>query len=123
MPKSRNQKLKLLYLKEIFEKETDENNKLTVKQIIDKLEDYDIKAERKAVYADIECLQQYGVDIIVEKSDSNYYFIGERDFELPELKLLVDSVQSSKFLTAKKSNSLIKKLEIFKLLCRQQKYF
>lgn len=111
MPKSRNQKLKLLYLKQILENETDENNKLTVKQIIEKLEKNDIKAERKSVYDDIECLQYYGVDVIVDKSDSNYYFIGEREFELPELKLLVDSVQSSKFLTEKKSNSLIKKLE------------
>lgn len=111
MPKSRNQKLKLLYLKDILENETDENNKLTVKQIIEKLEDYGVKAERKSVYDDIECLLQYGVDIIIEKSDSNYYCIGERNFELPELKLLVDSVQSSKFLTEKKSNSLIKKLE------------
>lgn len=116
MPKSRNQKLKLLYLKDILENETDENNKLTVKQIIEKLEDYGVRAERKSIYDDIDCLLQYGVDVIVEKSDSNYYFIGERNFELPELKLLVDSVQSSKFLTEKKSNSLIKKLES---LCSQ----
>lgn len=111
MPKSRNQKLKLLYLKDILENETDENNKLTVKQIIKKLENYGISAERKSIYDDIECLIFYGLDIIIEKSDSNYYFIGQRNFELPELKLLVDSVQSSKFLTKKKSNSLIKKLE------------
>jgi len=111
MPKSRNQKLKLLYIKEILEKYSDENNKLSVKDIIDKLSNYGVNAERKSIYDDIECLIYYGVDIIVEKTDCNRYFIGDRTFELPELKLLVDSVQSSKFLTVKKSNSLIKKLE------------
>ncbi len=111
MPKSRNQKLKLLYIKEILEKYSDEENKLSVKDIIEKLELYGISAERKSIYDDIEYLIYFGVDIIVEKTDCNRYFIGERTFELPELKLLVDSVQSSKFLTIKKSNSLIKKLE------------
>lgn len=111
MPKSRNQKLKLLYIKEILEKYSDENNKLSVKDIIDKLSFYGINAERKSIYDDIEYLMYFGVDIIIEKTDCNRYFIGERTFELPELKLLVDSVQSSKFLTVKKSNSLIKKLE------------
>ncbi|MBQ7128704.1 MAG: WYL domain-containing protein [Clostridia bacterium] len=111
MPKSSYQKLKLLYLKQILETETDDNHKLSTKQLIDKLDSYGIKAERKSLYDDIECLIKFGVDVIVEKTDSNYYSIGEREFELPELKLLVDSVQSSKFLTVKKSNSLIKKLE------------
>lgn len=111
MPKSPNQKLKLLYLKQILETYTDEDHKLSTKELIKKLDSYGIKAERKSLYDDIECLINFGVDIIVEKSDSNYYAIGERKFELPELKLLVDSVQASKFLTEKKSNSLIKKLE------------
>ena len=111
MPKSRNQKLKLLYLKDILEKYSDEDHKLTIKQIIELLEQNGISAERKSLYDDIECLIYYGLDIVIEKSDANYYFIGERNFELPELKLLVDSVQSSKFLTEKKSHSLIKKLE------------
>ena len=111
MPKSRNQKLKLLCLKDILEKYTDDNNKLSTKEIIDKLAEYGISAERKSIYDDIECLKYYGLDIITEKTDSNRYFIGERTFELPELKLLVDSVQSSKILTVKKSDSLIKKLK------------
>ncbi len=111
MPKSRNQKLKLLYLKEILEGYTDDYNKLSTKEIIEKLAEYGINAERKSIYDDIECLKFYGLDIITEKTDSNRYYIGERTFELPELKLLVDSVQSSKFLTVKKSASLIKKLE------------
>ncbi len=111
MPKSPYQKLKLLHLKQILETETDEDHKLSTKQLIEKLAARGISAERKSLYDDIECLIDFGVDVIVEKTDSNYYFIGEREFELPELKLLVDSVQSSKFLTIKKSNSLIKKLE------------
>lgn len=111
MPKSRNQKLKLLCLKDILEKYTDDNHMISTKEIIEKLSEYGIKAERKSVYDDIECLKLYGLDIITEKTDSNRYAIGERTFELPELKLLVDSVQSSKFLTVKKSASLIKKLE------------
>ena len=111
MPKSRNQKLKLLCLKDILENYTDDNNKLSTKEIIEKLGEYGIKAERKSVYDDIECLKFYGLDIITDKTDSNRYYIGERTFELPELKLLVDSVQSSKFLTVKKSAALIKKIE------------
>ncbi len=111
MPKSRNQKLKLLCLKDILERYTDDDNKLSTKEIIDLLADYGISAERKSIYDDIECLKYYGLDIITEKTDSNRYFIGERTFELPELKLLVDSVQASKFLTVKKSDSLIKKIE------------
>lgn len=111
MPKSRNQKLKLLCLKDILENYTDDNNKLSTNEIIEKLSEYGISAERKSIYDDIECLKYYGLDIITEKTDSNRYYIGERTFELPELKLLVDSVQSSKFLTVKKSASLIKKLE------------
>lgn len=111
MPKSSNQKLKLLYLKEIFETYTDEKHMINIKQIIDLLAEYGVKAERKSVYDDIECLKQFGLDIITVKSDSNYYYLCSRNFELPELKLLVDSVQSSKFLTVKKSASLIKKLE------------
>ena len=102
MPKSRNQKLKLLCLKDILENYTDDNNKLSTNEIIEKLSKYGISAERKSIYDDIECLKYYGLDIITEKTDSNRYYIGERTFELPELKLLVDSVQSSKFLTVKK---------------------
>lgn len=111
MPKSRNQKLKLLCIKDILENYTDDNHKLSTKDIIEKLSECGINAERKSVYDDIECLKYYGLDIITEKTDSNRYYIGERTFELPELKLLVDSVQSSKFLTVKKSATLIKKLE------------
>lgn len=106
-----NIKLKLLYLMDILLEKTDENNYLTVNDIITELSRYGISAERKSIYSDIELLKLYGLDIICHKGRANKYFIGSRDFELAELKLLVDSVQSSKFITHKKSKELIKKLE------------
>ena len=81
-------------------------------EIIDALAAYDISAERKSLYNDIENLRVYGLDVIGTQEDRTYsYHIGNRQFELAELKLLVDSVQSAKFITAKKSNELIKKIE------------
>jgi predicted DNA-binding transcriptional regulator YafY len=103
-------KLKLLYLYKILWENTDWDHKITVNEIIDKLEGYGIPAERKAIYWDIELLKQFGLDIICEKERANKYYIGTRDFELAELKLLVDAVQSSKFITYKKSRELIKKI-------------
>jgi len=112
MTKGDNQKLKLLYLTEILMRETDDKHSLTVSQIISRLNDYGVAAERKTLYTDFEELRRYGIDIIKEKTQRNFsYHIGNRDFELPELKLLVDSVQSAKFITDKKSKTLIRKLE------------
>lgn len=112
MAKGRNQKLKLMYLAKIFLEETDDEHGLTLQQIIQKLSLYDVNAERKTIYADIDELRNYGIDIVVEKEGKNTrYHIGDREFELAELKLLVDSVQSAKFITEKKSKELIKKLE------------
>lgn len=114
MAKGRNQKLKLLYLMRIFLEKTDENHSISMSEIISSLEAYDVTAERKSIYDDIECLRTYGIDIIGENNEKGYkYYVGSRLFELPELKLLVDSIQSAKFITAKKSNELIKKLESF----------
>ena len=107
-----NQKLKQLYLMKILLENTDETHSMTMPDIVSALKAYDITAERKSFYDDIEALRLYGMDIIGEKSGKTYlYHIGSRDFELAELKLLVDSVQSSKFITAKKSNELIEKIE------------
>lgn len=107
-----NQKLKILYLLKILYEETDDDHCLTMPEIIGKLSSYDVTAERKSIYADIEQLRQFGFDIIGEQRDRNYYYkLGSRQFELPELKLLVESVQSAKFITTRKSNELIKKLE------------
>ncbi|MDR1774353.1 MAG: WYL domain-containing protein [Clostridioides sp.] len=112
MAKGISQKLKLLYLMEIFLDKTDEEHSLTMPEILSFLESYGIHAERKSIYSDIEALRVYGIDIIGVKKNRNYYYhVGNRNFELAELKLLVDSVQSSKFITAKKSSQLIKKLE------------
>ena len=111
MPKSSNQKLKLLYLMQMLLERSDENHPLTVQDMIDELSQHDISAERKSIYADLEALQLFGLDIVRSKGKSTGYYIASRDFELPELKLLVDSVQSSKFITHKKTLSLIKKIE------------
>jgi len=92
-------------------KETDENHGLTTAEIINKLEAVGIRAERKSVYDDIALLNDYGLDIIKRKTGTTEYYIGSREFEYPELTLLVDAVQSSKFLTEKKSKALIEKLE------------
>ena len=106
------QRLKLLYLMEIFSKDTDDEHMLTLPQIISKLKAYGVDVERKTLYQDFEILRDYGFDIVGVQTQRNYYYhIGNRQFELPELKLLVDSVQSAKFMTKKKSNALIKKLE------------
>lgn len=112
MPKSSNQKLKLIYLMKILLERTDETHSITMPEMIDALAAYGISAERKSLYNDIENLRVYGLDIIGIQEDRTYsYHIGNRQFELAELKLLVDSVQSAKFITVKKSNELIKKIE------------
>ncbi len=112
MAKSPNQKGKLLYLMQILLQETDEDHALCMNELLEKLTAYDIEAERKSIYSDIEILRSFGLDIIGDKRGKRYvYYVGSRSFELAELKLLVDSVQSAKFITTKKSNELIKKIE------------
>lgn len=104
-------KLKLLYLAKLFYERTDEDHPVTVGDMIDYLAGLDIPAERKAIYEDIELLRQFGMDIIYNKAKTHNYYLGQRQFELPELKLLIDVVQASPFLTVKKSMELISKLE------------
>lgn len=112
MAKGSNQKLKLMYLFKILMENTDETHSISMSDILFKLKDYGITAERKSIYNDLESLRQYGVDIVGVQRDRTYYYnVANRQFELAELKLLVDSVQSAKFLTTKKSNELIKKIE------------
>lgn len=112
MAKGANQKLKMLYLAKIFNEQTDEEHALTMPEIIAKLNGYDVTADRKTLYLDFEELRRFGMDIIGEQRGHNtYYYLGAREFELPELKLLVDSVQAAKFITDKKSRELIRKLE------------
>lgn len=105
------QKLKLMYLAKLLLENTDEEHMMTVQDMISRLSALGISAERKSVYDDLEYLKLFGFDICSQKSRSMNYFIGSREFELPELKLLVDSVQASKFITHKKSMELIAKIE------------
>lgn len=106
-----NQRLKIMYLYKILNDETDEEHQLTLAQISDRLAEYGISAKRKALYDDIEALRQYGVDIICEKTKTFGYYVGNREFELPELKLLADAVCSARCLSVKKSSELLKKIE------------
>ncbi|MEG0875488.1 MAG: transcriptional regulator [Clostridiales bacterium] len=113
MAKSSNQKLKLLYIMKILLEKTDDTHMITMAEITDELNSYGVTAERKSIYDDIEALKLYGLDIEKTGGRGCCYYIANRTFELPELKLLVDAVQSSKFITARKSNELIKKVESF----------
>ena len=119
MEKGRYQKLKLLYLIEILRDYSDENTYLSVKELTSLLLKKEIVVERKTLYKDIELLQDYGFNIVVEKNGrENIYALVEREFELAEVKMLIDVIQASKFLTAKKSRDLILKLK--KLVSRKQ---
>lgn len=111
MPRSANQKLKLLCLCKILWERTDEEHPLTVPELIQALEAWDIRAERKSIYDDMEALRTFGLDVQNRKGKAPGWFLGERPFQLAELKLLVDAVQSSKFITQRKSRELIRKLE------------
>lgn len=112
MSKSTNQKFKLPYLMKIFQKYTDETHWLSLQQLSAHLNEYDINVERKTLYSDIDDLRQLGVDIETARCGrTTYYYLNSREFELPELKMLVDSIQSAKFISEHKSHKLIEKLE------------
>lgn len=117
MPKNSKQKQKLLYILKLLYEKTDQDHGVTLQQIIDYLAENEIKAERKSIYDDIRTLKDFGVDILSTKSKTVEYFIAGREFELYELKMLVDAVQSSKFITLKKTKELIGKIET---LCSEQ---
>ncbi|MCR5092923.1 MAG: WYL domain-containing protein [Lachnospiraceae bacterium] len=111
MPKGSNQKLKLYYLSRIMLEKTDDDHAITLSEIQKYLEAYDVTANRKSLYDDMEALRVLGIDVIGNKEGRNYtYHVGKKQFDLAELKLLVDAIQSSKFITEKKSNELIKKI-------------
>lgn len=113
MAKNSGQKLKLLYIIKILTEESDEKHIISTKELIEKLSLYGILAERKSIYDDIAKLQDFGYDIIqsVENRNGAGYYMASRDFELAELKFLVDAVQATRFITQKKSAELIRKLE------------
>ena len=111
MANKANQKLKLLYIMEMFLRETDEHHTINAADLIRYLDRQGIDAERKSIYRDIDALIDYGMDIVKTREGKPGFYLASRDFELPELKLLVDAIQSSKFITESKTNALIKKLE------------
>lgn len=115
MSRGLNQKFKFSYLMEIMKKKTDDSHSLTMPQILDELEKYDVTAERKSIYTDFSDMQEkFGIEIIKEQiGRETFYHVGAREFELAEVKLLIDAIQSSKFITERKSRELIKKIKSF----------
>ena len=113
MPKGSNQKFKLYRLAQIMLERTDEEHYISMPEIMAALSEYDVTADRKSIYNDLRDLNVFGIEVEGEPIGNRYhYHVTNRSFELPELKLLVDAIQSSKFITEKKSYALIKKLEI-----------
>ena len=111
MPKSYNQKLKIFYILDYLQKNSHQDHPVRAAELLTMLEQqHNIVCERKTIYSDIAALQDYGVDIVSLPGKNGGYYIASRNFELPELKLLIDAVQSSRFLTEKKSRELIEKL-------------
>ena len=111
MPKSDNQKLKILYIWDYLQKNSHQDKPVRAAELIQMLDSrHGISCDRKTVYSDIAALQDYGVDIVSTPGKNGGYYVASRIFELPELKLLIDAVQSSKYLTEKKSRELIEKL-------------
>lgn len=114
MPKGINQKFKIYYLAKIMLARTDEEHYITMPEIIKELSRYEVTAERKSIYNDLKDLEKIGIEVEGGPIGKGFhYHVVNRQFELPELKLLVDAIQSSRFITERKSNQLIKKLESF----------
>ena len=111
MAKSFHQKMKILYLMQAFQERTDEQHPMTVKDMMEYLAEFGISVDRKTVYDDIEALRLFGMDIENRREKPSGFYLASREFELPELRILVDAVQSSHFITSRKSMELIRKLE------------
>ena len=111
MARSWNQKLKTLYVMQYLEQHSDELHPVTMTDITEELEKHGISAERKSIYDDLEVLRVFGMDVTSFRGKYGGYYVSKRRFSLPELKLLVDSVQSSKFITQEDTLALIKKIE------------
>lgn len=115
MSRGNNQKFKFSYLMEIMQAKTDDDHSLTMPQIMAELEKYEVTAERKSIYTDFQDMtDKFGVEIIKEQiGRETFYHVGARKFELAEVKLLIDAIQSSKFITERKSRELISKVKNF----------
>lgn len=103
-------KLKLLYIKEYLEKHSDEDNPVSAEELIDMLDKKGIDCERKSIYSDVKTLKEYGVDITSVRNPKSGYAVLSREFEIPEIRLLIDAVQAANFITPKKTRELIKKI-------------
>ena len=112
MPKSDNQKAKILYIMDYLEKNAHEQHPVNAAELITMLDrDHRIKCDRKTIYSDIAALEEFGLDVVsVPGRNGGYYFASPKTFQLPELKLLIDAVLSSRYLTERKSKELIEKL-------------
>ena len=114
MSRGTNQKFKFTYLMQVMLEKTDDEHALTLNQILEELDKYDVTAERKSIYADFQDMEKFGIEIIKEQiGRETYYHVGTRDFELAEVKLLIDAIQCAKFITERKSRELIKKVKGF----------
>lgn len=111
MSGSSQQKLKMLYVMRILHEQSDEEHPMSAADLLRELERYGISAERKSIYKDLNLLSDYGMDIVHTRFPKQGWFLGKREFELPELRLLIDAVQSAAFITAKKTKELLMKLD------------
>lgn len=112
MSRGTNQKFKFTYLMQIMLAKTDDEHSLTLSQIMDELEKYGVTAERKSLYNDFADMDKFGIEVIKEQiGRETFYHVGSREFELAEVKLLIDAIQSSKFITRTKSRELINKIK------------
>ena len=115
MSRGVNQKFRFLYMMKVMQEKTDDEHSLTMSQIIEELEKYGTTSERKSIYNDFQDMtDKFGIEIIKEQiGRETYYHVGSRKFELAEVKLLIDAIQSSKFITQAKSRELITKIKEF----------
>ncbi len=111
MPKGRNQKLKLYHLSHIMTKKTDDDHWLTLPQIQEQLKDYEVDADRKTLYDDLETLKVLGIDVVGKKVGRNYkYHVVKKHFDIEELKIMLDAIQSSEHISKARSKKLTRKI-------------
>lgn len=110
MKQENSRKIKLLKMWEILKTETDEEHPITTPDLIDRLAKEGIEVDRKILYADIDLLNKYGYEVITERGRSNVYYVEDRSFDQSEVRILMDAVQSSSFITEKKTKELVNKL-------------